>query len=216
VLERWRAAHPSVAGVAVDARAGSHRSGDTRLTVTPEAGAPPIVQQVGTFTQVNVDANRLLVQAVLRLVPADTAVLDLFCGSGNVSMPIARMARALTGIDTDAAAIADAAASATAAGIANARFEVGAADRWLRRRGLAGADVVVLDPPRTGAREVTQELARLRPPRVVYVSCEPTTLARDVRALTAAGYVVDRVQPIDMFPHTEHVETVLEAVLTAS
>ena len=71
-----------------------------------------------------------------------------------------------------------------------------------------------LDPPRTGAAAVVQLLARLTPARVLYVSCEPSTLARDVRTVVAAGYAVRRVQPIDMFPQSEHVETVLEAVLT--
>ena len=215
VVERWRAATAAVAGVGVHGRGFTRRFGDTRLTVTPETGAPPIGQRLGTFTQVNAAANRRLVETVVQWVPSDATVLDLFCGSGNLSLPIARRARAVVGVDADADAIADAAASATAAGLVNARFAAGAADRWLERRGLAGADVVVLDPPRTGAAEAARRLADLRPSRVLYVSCEPTTLARDVRTLVAAGYVVDRLRPIDMFPQTEHVETVLEAVLTA-
>lgn len=216
VMERWRAATPGVAGIAMHGRGWSRRCGDTRLTVAPEAGGPPIVQRLGTFTQVNVEANRLLVETVVRLLPSAATVLDLFCGSGNLSLPMARVARAVVGVDADADAIADAASSAAAAGVVNARFAAAPADRWLARRGLAGADVVVLDPPRTGAADVAAQLATLRPSRVLYVSCEPTTLARDVRTLAGGGYVVDRVQPIDMFPQTEHVETVLEAVLTAS
>jgi 23S rRNA (uracil1939-C5)-methyltransferase len=142
-------------------------------------------------------------------------VLDLFCGAGNFSLPLARTASAVVAVDHDPGGIADGIASATAAGITNVRFEAAAADRFLRRRGLGGADVVVLDPPRSGAASVVGQLARLKPARVVYVSCEPSTLARDVRTLVAAGYAVDRVQPLDLFPQSEHVETVLEAVLTA-
>jgi 23S rRNA (uracil1939-C5)-methyltransferase len=70
----------------------------------------------------------------------------------------------------------------------------------------------VLDPPRTGAAAAVTQLTRLAPARILYVSCDPATLARDVAALAATGYAVDRVQPLDLFPQTEHVETVLEAV----
>jgi 23S rRNA (uracil1939-C5)-methyltransferase len=164
---------------------------------------------------VNPAGNRLLVRTVVDLVDPGATVLDLFCGAGNLSLPIARVAASVVGVDQDEGGVADAAASARAAGLGTVRFETAAADRFLRRRGLAGAALVILDPPRTGAAQVVAQLARLEPPRILYVSCDPATLARDVRALAGAGYTVDRVQPIDLFPQTEHVETVLEAVLTA-
>jgi 23S rRNA (uracil1939-C5)-methyltransferase len=214
-VREWLRATPGVAGVGVRGRVWSRRFGDTSLHVTSEATAPPAAQRLGTFTQVNPAANLLLVRAVVDIVGAGASVLDLFCGAGNLSLPLARVARAVVGIDQDAGGIADAAASATTAGLTNVRFEAGAADRVLRRHGLGDADVVVLDPPRSGAATVAAQLARLKPARIVYVSCDPATLARDTRTLVAAGYTVDRVQPIDLFPQTEHVETVLEAVLTA-
>ncbi len=214
-IREWLQRTPAVAGLGVRGRGWSRRFGTTELTVTAEANGAPIVQRLGTFTQVNPAANRLLVRTVVTMVGGGAPVLDLFCGAGNLSLALARSAPSVIAVDQDTAGVADGAASAAAAGLANVRFEDGAADRFLRRRGLAGTEVVVLDPPRTGAVAAVQLLARLRPARIVYVSCEPSTLARDVRTLANAGYVVGRVQPIDMFPQSEHVETVLEAVLTA-
>ncbi len=213
----WLRTTPQIVGVAVRGRTlGSIRTfGATDFTIRTGDDAPPITQRSGSFTQVNPQANRALVRTVVDFVGGGRAVLDLFCGAGNLSLPIARIATSVVGVDADAVGVADAAGSAAAAGIVYVRFEAGAAARFRRRRGLAGADVVVLDPPRTGAIAVAQLLARLTPARIVYVSCEPSTLARDVRTLVGAGYRVHRVQPIDMFPQTEHVETVLEAVLTA-
>jgi 23S rRNA (uracil1939-C5)-methyltransferase len=215
VIRDWLRATPVVAGIGLRGRGWARRFGDTDLAVVPEDDAPPLVQRLGTFTQVNPAANRLLVRHVVTIAGPDAAVLELFCGAGNLSLALARTARSLVGVDQDRGGIADAAAGATARGLGNVRFEAAPADVFLRRRGLAGAGLVVLDPPRTGAAAVVAELARLAPPRIVYVSCEPATLARDVRTLATAGYVVDRVQPIDLFPQTPHVETVLEAVLTA-
>ena len=214
-IRAWLEATPQVAGIAVRGRGWTRTFGAPELAVDADAGAPPRVQRLGSFTQVNPAANRLLVRAVLDAVGSGAGVLDLFCGAGNLSLPLAGIARAVLAVDNDARAVTDGAASARAAGLTNLRFEIGAADRFLRRDGLGAADVVVLDPPRTGARTVAEILAGLKPARIVYVSCEPSTLARDVRILLGAGYRVARVQPIDMFPQTEHVETVLEAVLTA-
>lgn len=214
-VQAWLSATPGVAGVGLRGRDWTRRFGETTLTVHASPDAPPMTQRLGSFTQVNPAGNRLLVRTVVDLVDSGAAVLDLFCGAGNLSLPIARVAASVLGVDQDAGGIADAAASARTAGLGTVRFETAAADRFLRRRGLGGATLVVLDPPRTGAAQVVAQLARLRPPRILYVSCDPATLARDVRALAGAGYAVDRVQPIDLFPQTEHVETVLEAVLTA-
>ncbi len=161
----------------------------------------------------NPAANRLLVGAVLALAAPAKRVLDLFCGSGNLSLPLARSGARVVGVDRHRDATVAAQTSADAAGLAAVRFEATPADRFLRQQGLAGAELVVLDPPRTGAATVVTQLARLRPRRILYVSCDPATLARDVATLAESGYGVDRVQPIDLFPQTPHVETVLEATL---
>lgn len=176
----------------------------------PEDGTT-IVQRPGTFSQVNTQANRLLVDTVRTLATPARRILDLFCGAGNLSVPLAGAGADVLGVDASTVAIADARASAAAAGIERVRFEALPALRFLRQQGLAGADLVLLDPPRTGAAAEIVQLARLRPPRILYVSCDPATLARDAKVLVAAGYVVDRVQALDLFPQTPHVETVLEA-----
>jgi 23S rRNA (uracil1939-C5)-methyltransferase len=215
LVQAWLEHTTTVAGMGVRGRDWTRRFGATELHVTSEAGAAPVMQRVGTFTQVNPVANLVLVRTVVDFVGAGAPVLDLYCGAGNLSLPLARIVPSVVAVDADAGGIADGAAAAAAAKLRNVRFEVGAADRYLRRYGLADAAVVVLDPPRTGAAAVAQLLARLKPPRIVYVSCEPSTLARDVRTLVGGGYTVECVQPIDLFPQSEHVETVLEAVLTA-
>lgn len=204
-------------GMRIDGHGWTRSFGDVRITThldTP-AGALVLTQPAGTFTQVNPAANARLVATVLALAAPANRVLDLFCGAGNLSLPLARAGARVHGVDRDGDAVAAARSAAAAAKIAHARFERIASDAFLRRHGVGDADLVLLDPPRTGAPTVAALLARLRAPRVLYVSCDPATLARDVRALVAGGYRVDRVQPIDLFPQTEHVETVLEAVLTA-
>jgi 23S rRNA (uracil1939-C5)-methyltransferase len=111
--------------------------------------------------------------------------------------------------------VEDAAAAARRSGIANATFQAGPAERLLpavARRGLH-PDMVILDPPRAGvAPEALTAVAALAPARIVYVSCDPETLARDLRLLAASGYHVGAVQPVDMFPQTSHTEAV--AVVT--
>ena len=186
--------------------------GDLRLVVRPDDGATTIVQHPGTFSQVNPEANRLLVETVRAMAAPARRVLDLFCGAGNLSLPLARGGAAVTGVDATAAAIDDARASAAAGAIPGTRFEVAPVLQFLRQQGLGGAELVVLDPPRTGAAAEVAQLVRLRPARILYVSCDPATLARDVAVLVTAGYSVGRVHALDLFPQTPHVETVLEAV----
>ncbi len=205
----------SVAGVRIVGRGWHHEWGDASITTAEHGASPQLVQRAGTFSQVNAAANRLLVEVVRQLATPARKVLDLFCGAGNLSLPLAATGAAVVGIDRERAAIEAAVASAAASRLTAARFETASAEHFLRQQGYTGADLVLLDPPRGGAGKVAQQLARLRPPRILYVSCDPATLARDVRTLATAQYVVDRVQPLDLFPQTEHVETVLEAVRTA-
>jgi 23S rRNA (uracil1939-C5)-methyltransferase len=138
-------------------------------------------------------------------------VLDLYTGVGSLALFLARRARAVLGVEEVAAAVADARTNARLNHIENARFMTGRAEQVLPR--LLGerfqAGVVVFDPPRAGCdQEVLRAAARLKPKRMVYVSCYPATLARDLAYLGGLGYAVREVQPVDMFPMTTHVECV--------
>jgi 23S rRNA (uracil1939-C5)-methyltransferase len=164
------------------------------------------------FTQVNLELNRLMVDQALDLLDPqpDERVLDLFCGLGNFSLPLARRAREVLGVEADPGLVSRAAQNARANGIANVRFA--AADlygeldgqSWTRERfGKA-----LLDPPRSGALQVLDWLSRLGVERILYVSCYPTTLARDAdRLVNGLGYRLRAAGVMDMFPHTAHVES---------
>lgn len=165
------------------------------------------------FVQVNAEVNRALVDRALELMAPehDECFMDLFCGLGNFSLPLARRAAAVTGVEGDERLVRGATANATRNGIANARFH--AADLTAPADGAAWAegpyDGVLLDPPRTGAREVLPLVARWAPRRIVYVSCHPGTLARDAGILVSEhGYRLAAAGIADMFPHTAHVESI--------
>lgn len=205
---------PSVRGAVL--RGGGERFviGDPTVRVALE---PDLALEVpcDAFTQVNAGGNLSLVTAVLALgaFRAGERVLDLYAGAGNFTLPIARRGVHVCGVERDAVAVA--AARANAARLAlDATFTSAAARDALAAEAPGSVDAVVLDPPRTGAGDAIAPLAALRPARIVYVSCDPPTFARDVRALGRHGYRVGRVQPIDLFPQTFHVESVAELLLT--
>ncbi|MGE5623694.1 MAG: 23S rRNA (uracil(1939)-C(5))-methyltransferase RlmD [Methanocella sp.] len=190
------------------------------------AGRAYLVERLGeltfhlspeSFLQVN-PAQTLRLYEQVRAFAALTGtedLLDVYCGIGTISLYLARSARHVTGIEIVPAAVQDASATARLNALANASFLSGPAERLLpdlARRGYH-PDVVVLDPPRAGvAAEALAAVAALRPRRIVYVSCDPETLARDLRRLADSGYQVQAVQPVDMFPQTSHTEAV--AVVT--
>jgi 23S rRNA (uracil1939-C5)-methyltransferase len=166
------------------------------------------------FVQVNAAINQAMVARAIELLevaPTDR-VLDLYCGLGNFTLPLARRAASVVGVEGDAGLIAKARANARGNGIANAEFHVAdlsvAPDRaipWMR----GGFGLVLLDPPRVGAREVLSAVAHLAPRRVVYISCHTGTLARDLGLLTQEhGFRLRAAGVLDMFPHTTHVESI--------
>ena len=163
------------------------------------------------FLQINARVNERLVAQVLRLLeprPADR-VLDLYCGLGNFSLPLARSAGSVLGVEGDGGLVARAAANARLNGLENASFA--ACDLNEPGWGVLREawDAVVLDPPRSGADTVVKQMAEMAPRRIAYVSCHPATMARDASTLCETqGYRLLAAGVADMFPHTHHVEAV--------
>ena len=176
------------------------RIGDLRFEIEPQA-----------FFQVNsaqTDQLYGLVRAAARLQP-DNIVLDLYSGGGSIALTLAPHCAAVHAVESNRQATLLAVRQAAALGINNCEFRTGKVERILYRYLAQGvrAQVAVLDPPRAGCRpQALQALAKMRVPRIVYVSCSPPTLARDLRLLADLGYRADNVQPLDMFPQTYHVE----------
>ncbi|WP_421206931.1 23S rRNA (uracil(1939)-C(5))-methyltransferase RlmD [Aeromonas sp. 601027] len=165
----------------------------------------------GDFIQVNGPINQNMVEQALTWLGAskDDKVLDLFCGIGNFTLPLARQAREVVGVEGELAMVQRAEENARRNGITNARFyKADLSDdivgmSWARE----GFDLVLLDPARPGALEVMGHVVKLSPKRVVYVSCNPVTLARDSQVLVKGGYRLVRLGMLDMFPHTGHLES---------
>jgi len=170
-----------------------------------------------SFFQTNTaQAERLfaLVLESAELSGSET-VLDLYAGTGAISLQLARRCRHVYGVELTQAAVADAARNAAANGIGNCTFLAGEVRFVLPQLIAQGvsAHVVVADPPRAGFHpKALRALAQMGPARIVYVSCNPATLARDLGDLARGGYRVEWVQPVDMFPHTPHIEAVARLI----
>lgn len=219
-LRPWLKALAGRLGLAAGLQAGRKETievvaGDPGCTLSVDD--PPMTLRVspGGFAQVNPAQNRALVAAVIEAarLTGNERLLDLFCGAGNFSLPLARRAAEVVGVESYPPAIADARRNAARNGIANAHFLCEGAESALSRLAAARPfDVVLLDPPRAGAYPVMRALLAAGPQRILYVSCEPTTLVRDLKPLIHGGYAVVFSQAFDLFPQTWHVEslTVLE------
>ncbi len=195
-----------ILGDSFRALAGESRLEDTLCGLTYQLS--PL-----SFFQVNPSQTERLYDAAIRFAAPgpDDLVADVYCGAGTISLLAARHARRVTGIEIVPQAIADARENARRNGIRNADFVCGAAEDVLPGLVAQGLrpDIVLLDPPRKGADPaVLAAIANAAPRRIVYVSCDPATLARDLKQLTAAGYRAEAAQPVDMFCWTGHVETV--------
>lgn len=169
-----------------------------------------------SFYQVNPVQMKKLYDKVLEFaqLTGEETVLDLYCGVGTIGLYCAEHARRIIGVESVKPAVLDANRNAVINGIVNAEYIYGKAEEILPKR-LSGikADVVILDPPRSGCeRSLLESILEIAPDRIVYVSCDPATLARDVKILGEGSgkcaYRVERVQPVDMFPGSGHVETV--------
>jgi 23S rRNA (uracil1939-C5)-methyltransferase len=167
-----------------------------------------------SFTQINPYQNWNLIQRVVEWADLSgrERVLDLFCGSGNLTLPLAQRALRVWGVDQDERAVENARKNARKNQLGNCVFVPAAAEVGIRRilEETDSVEAVVLDPPRAGAGDILDALALLRPRKIIYVSCEPPTFTRDLRRLGTLGFRLKRIQPLDMFPHTYHIEVIAE------
>jgi len=193
--------------------------GDETITL---AGSPVIYDYIGdvkfaisarSFYQVNPEQTKVLYNKALEYaqLTGEEKVIDAYCGIGTISLFLAKQAKSVFGVEIVPEAIEDAKRNAELNGITNAEFAVGQAEvvipEWYAQGNVA--DVLVVDPPRKGCDEaLLNTIIDMKPKRVVYVSCNAATLARDLRILEDGGYKTKEIQPVDMFPHTTHCEVV--------
>jgi len=177
--------------------------GDVKFAISPRS-----------FFQVNPEQTKVLYDKALEYagLTGDENVIDAYCGIGTISLFLAQKAKHVYGVEIVPEAIEDAKKNAALNGIENVTFEAGPAEKvipkWVEK-GIK-ADVIVVDPPRKGLDgQLIETILEIQPERIVYVSCNPSTLARDARLLEDGGYKVIKVQPVDMFPQTMHVECVV-------
>ncbi len=167
-----------------------------------------------SFYQVNAKQTEVLYRTAVELAAftGRESAVDAYCGTGTIGLVAAKHGAArVTGADTVASAIRDARENARHNGVENASFHVEDAGRYLLRLAAAkeAVDVLLMDPPRSGASEEFLDAAvALAPSRIVYISCNPETQARDLSRLQQGGFAARVVQPVDMFPHTDHIETI--------
>jgi len=219
---------PSIYGVAI--HTGLEAGGQTQYfgnctlesseEILPSGRQDPISLEmrthVNTFSQVNRQQNRTLVRTIYEWIQPSGAetVFDVYCGMGNLCIPMARDVKRVVGIENNDLAIEDACYNAESNHLVNCEFirnDALLGLQELKRQGST-VDVVLLDPPRKGCKDLIQEIVECRPSKIIYVSCNPTTMARDMALFHYSNYRLTRIQPLDMFPQTYHVEAIAELV----
>ena len=168
----------------------------------------------GQFVQVNGEINRQMIDQVLDLVrkissDKTSVAVDLFCGSGNFSLPLAAQFDRVIGIEGLAELVEKAQENARRNNITNTEFVVSDLSSWTGMRKIKGkVDLVLLDPPRSGAAGVMPWIVKTKAKQVIYISCHPSTMVRDLKVLAEAGYKMKAAGVMDMFPHTAHIEAI--------
>lgn len=213
-----------------DARYFRAIAGDDGVSVAPrvesstvkESGVPDVGRRIHgesyhlnaeKFFQTNIDLLPQLIDTALTDATGETAI-ELYCGVGLFTLPLARRFKSVIGVEDDADATRFARQNLANAGLGNAMVEKSDVGNWLASNEdnarFAQLDFLLLDPPRTGAESrVISGILKLKPKRIYYVSCDPPTLARDLKKLIAGGFSIDSIVAFDMFPQTHHVETVV-------
>ena len=204
-----------VAGIVMAGPGWRRRWGETALSCVVD-GDLRLTHDAGTFSQVNPEGNRRLVDEVMAWAGfgAGDDVLELYAGAGNLTLPAARRARRVTAVEANARLVRNGQRNAADNDLGNIRWwrrdAVAAVDEFIRQKRRFAT--IVLNPPRAGAKRAAPRLAALGAGKILYVSCDPATLARDLRQLAVQGYALRRARPVDLFPQTFHVETIAELV----
>ena len=220
LVERLRAAAPSLTGILLN-----HNQRDDNVILGNRTdvlwGEPMLEDRLcghtfllspEAFYQVNhAQAERLYACAVdYAGLTGEETVLDLYCGAGTITLALAEHAKTAIGVEIVPEAIENAKRNALRNGMENTEFFCADAGQAAQRLAKRGIDVLVVDPPRKGLDATARDaILKMQPPKVVYVSCDPATLARDVAELCGAGYTLEKAQVFDLFPRTFHVETVV-------
>jgi 23S rRNA (uracil1939-C5)-methyltransferase len=165
----------------------------------------------GLFQQINISHNHTVRRLVLDTIKhyASKRVLDVFCGSGNLSLPLARDVQHIDGVEFSKRAIATAQHNTAVGGIKNANYYAGDTEKFLWRAAKQGVryDMIIADPPREGMYKCLIPLMKLNPEVIIYVSCDPATLSRDLSSLCRQNYRIRRFVALDFFPNTYHIES---------
>jgi 23S rRNA (uracil1939-C5)-methyltransferase len=205
---------PILRGVAIAEKDGLHLFGDPTLNfIIPLSQEKEKKLKLrissGSFSQVNMEQNQRLIQMILQFseVGHEDRVFDLYAGVGNFTLPLAVRAKEVLGIEENKSAIEDAQFNAERNGIKNCQFIQGRVEDvfpdW--KKGIP--DLIILDPPRRGCKTILDQVIQWKPKKIIYVSCEPTTFARDLHLFLERGYSLQKLGLIDMFPQSYHIET---------
>ncbi len=214
--------HPQIISVAQNVNSSSSPlifGEQTRIlhgadTLEIRLGAMKYAVSPRAFFQLNSEQTVKLYDEIKQAasLSGSECVVDAYCGSGTIGLWLASEAKEVLGVETIEDAVLDAQYNAQLNGIENTTFTCALAEQWLPSRVHKGlkADVIVVDPPRAGCdRKLLQAISDAKPEKLIYVSCNPSTLAKDCRYLLEQGFRIDYVQPVDLFPHTSHVECVV-------
>jgi 23S rRNA (uracil1939-C5)-methyltransferase len=189
-----------------------------RAHVREELGGLSYLIAPTAFFQTNVAAARVLQAYVVDSMAGSPRVLDLYCGSGLFSLPLAQAGARVIGVEENRQAVADAVANARLNRLpaGRARFVAARVEEAAPAAARERVDAVILDPPRQGCSDRVLEsvFQQVRPPRVTYVSCNPESLEAELPGILQCGYRVDDVRAVDMFPHTDHIETIVRLMRT--
>ena len=169
------------------------------------------------FTQINYAINIQMVDRALELleIEPNDKVLDLFCGIGNFTLPIATKCMTATGVEGNKTAVLQAKQNATSNNLKNIEFYITDLTKELPNLEWAKKeyDKILLDPPRTGGEEICKQIKKFNAKKIVYVSCNPATFARDAKIIVDSGYTLQNLTLADMYPHTSHIETIASFIV---